>query len=183
VLIRGFEASAEADISLGSAGSITPFFTFSTIKATNQKPDTGRVNIINALYNSSAPLELEGAANDVPFYSLPNYQGSFAPRFNSAKGNWWAEYEYRYTSKITRVDPNEISFGGTTTYANFAAYKGLKKHSIRGGVKFGEEMPVTLTMGIENLTDNTYFQLFQPAPGSGRSFTIGISFGLSKLVK
>lgn len=183
VLIRGYEVSGEVDIPLGDIGSFTPYATFSAIKATNQTPDAGRVRIVQNLYNSSAPLELDGSPTDVPFYSLPNYQGSFAPRFTSAKGNWWAEYEYRYTSKITRVDPNEISFAGTTTYANFASYKGLQKHSIRGGFRFGEEVPVTVTMGIENLTDKTYFQLFQPAPGAGRSFTVGVTFGFSKLLK
>ena len=183
VLIRGFEASAEFDIRLGTIGSLTPYATFSTIKATNQTPDANRVRIVTNLYNSSAPLKLEGSATDVPFYSLPNYQGSFAPRFTSAKGNWWAEYEYRFTSKVTRVDPNDISFAGVTTYGYFAAYKGLKKQSIRGGFKYGEEVPVTVTMGVENLTDNTYFQLFQPAPAAGRSFRIGLSFGLSKFLK
>ena len=183
VLIRGFEAQAEADFALGNIGSLTPFFTFSTIKATNKKPDANRLRIVQTLYNASAPLELSGSVTDVPFYSLPNYQGSFAPRFTSANGRWWAEYEYRFTSKITRVDPNEISFAGTTTYANFASYKGLKKHSIRGGFSFGEEYPVRVTMAVENLTDELYFQLFQPAPSSGRSFTIGMTFSLSSLLK
>lgn len=183
VLIRGLEFSGEADISLGDAGSITPYFTFSTIKATNQTPDANRVRIVTNLYNANAPLELEGSATDVPFYSLPNYQGSFAPRYTSANGKWWGEYEYRFTSKITRVDPNEISFAGTTTYANFAAYEGIKKHSIRGGVKFGETMPFVLTLGVENLTNETNFQLFQPAPGSGRSFTIGFSIGGTRKLK
>jgi outer membrane receptor protein involved in Fe transport len=178
VTIRGFEAQAEVDIPLGDIGSLTPFATFSTIKA-NQTGDANRRAIVQNLYNSNAPLKLEGSVNDIPFYSLPNYQGSFAPRFTSAKGNWWAEYEYRYTSRVTRVDPNDISFAGITTHGYFAAYKGLKKHTIRGGFKFGETMPTTVTMGIENLTNNTYFQLFQPAPAAGRSFTIGISFGRS----
>jgi outer membrane receptor protein involved in Fe transport len=178
VTIRGFEAQAEVDIQLGDFGSLTPFATFSTIKA-NQTGDTNRRAIVQNLYNSNAPLKLEGSVNDIPFYSLPNYQGSFAPRFTSAKGNWWTEYEYRFTSKVTRVDPNDISFAGITTHGYFAAYKGLKKHSIRGGFKFGETSPATVTMGIENLTNNTYFQLFQPAPGAGRSFIIGISFGRS----
>ena len=183
VLIRGFEAQAEADIALGSIGSLTPFFTFSTIKATNQNPDVNRLAIIRNLYNSSAPLELEGSVTDVPFYSLPNYQGTFAPRFTSANGRWWAEYEYRFTSKVTRVDPQEISFAGITTYANFASYKGLKKHSIRGGFNFGEKYPVRVTMAVENLTNELYFQLFQPAPAIGRTFTIGMSFSLSELMK
>jgi outer membrane receptor protein involved in Fe transport len=178
VTIRGFEAQAEVDISLGDFGSITPFATFSTIKA-NQTGDANRRAIVQNLYNSNAPLKLEGSVNDIPFYSLPNYQGAFAPRFTSAKGNWWAEYEYRYTSKVTRVDPNDISFAGITTHGYFAAYKGIKKHTIRGGFKFGEKSPATVTMAVENLTNNTYFQLFQPAPGAGRSFTIGISFGRS----
>jgi outer membrane receptor protein involved in Fe transport len=183
VLIRGFEFQGEVDIPLGDLGSLTPFATFSTIRATNQTPDANRVRIVQNLYNTAAPLELDGTVDDVPFYSLPDFQGSFAPRFNSAKGNWWAEYEYRYTSKITRVDPNEISFAGTTTFANFAAYRGLRKHSIRGGVKFGETMPIVLTMGVENLSNETYFQLFQPAPAAGRSFTVGMSIGWSKLLK
>ncbi len=183
VVIRGMEAQVEADIQLGDFGSLTPFFTFSTIKATNKTPDANRLAIVRNLYNSSAPLELDGSESDVPFYSLPNYQGTFAPRFTSAKGNWWAEYEYRFTSKVTRVDPNEISFAGTTTYANFAGYKGLKKHSIRGGFGFGERFPVRVTMGVENLTDNLYFQLFQPAPAMGRTFTFGFSFSMSELIK
>jgi outer membrane receptor protein involved in Fe transport len=178
VTIRGFEAQAEVDIPLGDIGSLTPFATFSTIKA-NQTGDTNRRAIVQNLYNSNAPLKLEGSVNDIPFYSLPNYQGTFAPRFTSAKGNWWAEYEYRFTSKVTRVDPNDISFAGITTHGYFAAYKGIKKHTIRGGFKFGEKSPATVTMAVENLTNNTYFQLFQPAPGAGRSFTIGISFGRS----
>ena len=183
VLIRGYEASAEVDIRLGDFGSITPYFTFSTIKSTNQTPDASRLAIVTNLYNSSAPLKLEGSPTDVPFYSLPNYQGSFSPRFTSAKGNWWAEYEYRFTSIVTRVEPNDISFAGITTYGYFAAYKGLKKQAIRGGFKFGEQMPTTVTLGVENLANRTYFQLFQPAPAAGRSFTIGVSFGLSKFFK
>jgi outer membrane receptor protein involved in Fe transport len=182
VTIRGFEASAEADFQLGDLGSFTPYFTFSTIKS-QQTPDANRRAIVQTLYNSSAPLELEGTVDDVPFYSLPNYQGSFSPRFTSAKGNWWTEYEYRFTSKVTRVEPNDISFAGITTYGYFAAYKGIKKHAIRGGFKFSETMPTTVTFGVENLTNRTYFQLFQPAPGAGRSFTFGVSFGLSKIVK
>ncbi len=182
VTIRGFEAQGEVDIPLGDFGSLTPFMTFSTIKA-NQVPDPIRRSIVQTLYNSSAPLELEGTVDDVPFYSLPNYQGAFAPRFNSAKGNWWAEYEYRFTSKVTRVEPNDISFAGITTYGYFAAYKGIKKHSIRGGVKFGETVPMNLTLGVENLTNQTNFQLFQPAPTAGRSFTIGLTIGFSKLLK
>jgi outer membrane receptor protein involved in Fe transport len=181
VLIRGFEISSEVDIPLGNVGSITPYVTFSSIKATNKTPDAGRLSIVRNLYNSAAPIRLNGTVDDVPFYSLPNYQGSFAPRFTSAKGNWWAEYEYRFTSRVTRVDPNEISFAGTTTYANFAAYDGLRKHSIRGGFNFGEEVPVTVNMGVENLTDETYFQLFQPAPAAGRSFTVGMSLRWNKL--
>jgi outer membrane receptor protein involved in Fe transport len=178
VTIRGFEAQAELDIPLGDIGSLTPFATFSTIKA-NQTGDANRTAIVRNLYNSNAPLELEGSVNDIPFYSLPNYQGTFAPRFTSAKGNWWAEYEYRFTSKVTRVDPNDISFAGITTHGYFEAYKGLKKQAIRGGFKFGGETPVTVTLGVENLANKTYFQLFQPAPGAGRSFTFGISLGKS----
>lgn len=183
VVIKGFEMQAEADFQIWNWGSLTPFFTFSTIKATNKNPDANRLAIVRNLYKPNAPLELEGTENDVPFYSLPNFQGSFAPRFTSANGRWWAEYEYRFTSKITRVDPNEISFAGTTTYANFASYKGLDKHSIRGGFRLGKEYPVTVTMAVENLTDKLYFQLFQPAPAAGRSFTVGVSFSLSKLYK
>lgn len=186
VTIRGFEAQGEVDIRLGDFGSLTPFVTFSTIKA-NQTGDANRRAIVQNLYNSSAPLELEGSVNDIPFYSLPNYQGAFAPRFTSAKGNWWAEYEYRFTSKVTRVDPNDISFAGITTHGYFEAYKGLKKHSIRGGANVfnGDDgiSRMTVTMGVENLANHTYFQLFQPAPGMGRSFIVGLTYNFSKLFK
>lgn len=186
VTIRGFEAQGEVDIPLGDVGSLTPFISFSTIKS-NQVPDPIRRSIVQNLYNSSAPIELEGSVDDVPFYSLPNYQGAFSPRFISAKGNWWAEYEYRFTSKVTRVEPNDISFAGITTYGYFAAYKGIKKHAIRGGANFfsgsDDNSRVTLTVGVENLTNNLYFQLFQPAPAPGRSFTFGLTYNFSRLFK
>jgi outer membrane receptor protein involved in Fe transport len=180
VTLKGFEAVAEGDIGLGSMGSLSPYFTFNTLHGRNRTNDPTRLAIIRNLYNSSAPLELEGAVDDVPFYSLPNHQGAFAPRYTSRNGRVFAEYEYRWTSRITRVDPNEISFAGTTTYSNFASYEGVRKHSIRGGFRLGKENPVNITMGIENLTDNLYFLRFQPAPAVGRSFTIGTTINLGK---
>jgi hypothetical protein len=180
VILKGFEGVVEADLPLGEAGSLTPYFTFNTLNGRNKTTDPGRLNIIRNLYNSSAPLPLEGSVDDVPFYSLPPNQGTFAPRFTSKSGKWWAEYEYRWTSRIKRVDPNEISFAGTTTFANFASYAGIRKQSIRGGFRLGTEMPISVTMGVENLTDNLYFLRFQPAPAPGRAFTIGTTINLSK---
>ena len=180
VVTRGIETMVEADISLGSAGSFTPYFTFSTLKAQNKNPDATRLAVIKAVYNSSAPLELEGSATDVPFYSLPNWQGAFTPRFTSKNGRVWGEYEYRFTSVITRVDPNEISFAGTTQYAFFASYKGIQKHSIRGGFNVGKENPIRVTLGVDNLTNRLNFLTFQPGPTPGRSFTIGTTIPLSK---
>jgi hemoglobin/transferrin/lactoferrin receptor protein len=180
VELKGFEGVAEADLPLGKAGSLTPYFTFSTLKAQNQRPDANRVAVVNAVYNSSAPLPLEGSANDVPFYSLPKTQGAFAPRYTSKNGRVWAEYEYRWTSRIERVDPNDISFAGTTTFSFFKAYEGLSKQSIRGGFRVGRERSISVTLGVENLTDNLYFLLFQPAPAQGRAFTVGTTINLSK---
>jgi outer membrane receptor protein involved in Fe transport len=180
VVTRGFETMIEADVSLGSAGSLTPFFTFSTLRAQNKNPDATRLAVIRAVYNSSAPLKLEGSPTDVPFYSLPNWQGAVTPRFTSKNGRVWGEYEYRFSSEITRVDPNEISFAGTTQYAFFASYKGIQKHSIRGGFNVGKETPIRVSLGVENLTNRLYFLPFQPGPGMGRSFTIGTTIPLSK---
>lgn len=182
IITRGFEAVAETDISLGDAGSLTPFLSFSTLKAQNKNPDASRLAIINALYNSNAPLELEGSASDVPFYSQPNWQLNFAPRFTSRKGNWWAEYEFRKSSKITRVDPQEMAFGGIVTYSYFASYKGYEKQSLRTGFSFAQDkqFPIRVTLGIENLTSKLYFLPFQPAPAPGRSFTVGTTIGFNK---
>jgi hypothetical protein len=180
VILKGFEGVVEVDIPLGDAGNLVPYFTFNTLHGRNKTNDPNRLTIINALYNASAPLPLEGSANDVPFYSLPPNQGAFAPRFSAKNGRWWAEYEYRWTSRIKRVDPNEISFAGTTTFANFASYAGIRKQSIRGGFRLGKENPVSVTMGVENLTDNLYFLRFQPAPAPGRGFTIGTTINLGK---
>jgi outer membrane receptor protein involved in Fe transport len=180
VVTRGFETMIEADVSLGSAGSLTPLFTFSTLRAQNKNPDATRLAVIRAVYNSSAPLELEGSPTDVPFYSLPNWQGTVAPRFTSKNGRVWGEYEYRFTSKITRVDPNEISFAGTTQYAFFASYKGIQKHTIRGGFTLGKENPMRISLGVENFTNRLYFLPFQPGPAPGRSFTVGTTIPLSK---
>jgi outer membrane receptor protein involved in Fe transport len=179
VVTRGFETMVEADISLGDLGSLTPLFNFSTLKAQNKNPDTTRLAVIRAVYNSSAPLELEGSPSDVPFYSQPNFIGTVAPRLTSKNGRVWGEYEYRFTSKITRVDPNEISFAGSTQYAFFASYRGIRKHSIRGGLMLGDENPIRISLGVENLTNRLYFLPFQPAPAQGRSFTIGTTIPLS----
>lgn len=180
VVLKGFEGVAEADIPLGNAGTLTPYFSFSTINARNKNPDATRLNIVRNLYNSNAPIPLEGSVNDVPFYSLPKHQGTFAPRYTSPSGRFWGEYEYRWTSRVKRVDPNEISFAGTTTYAFFASYEGIKKHSVRGGFRLGRENPISVTVGIDNLTDKLYFLRFQPAPAPGRSYTIGTTIDLSK---
>ena len=181
VVIKGFETVAEADFSLGSAGSFTPYFTFNTLHAQNKTNDPSRLNIIRNLYNSSAPLPLEGSVNDVPFYSLPPRQATFAPRFTGTGGKWWAEYEYRWTARSKRIDPNEISFAGTTTYANFASYAGIRKQSIRGGFRFGgDQSRVSVSLGVENLANKLYFLRFQPAPAPGRSFTIGTTINLGK---
>ncbi len=180
---HGWEAEIETDIPVGDVGSITPYFSIGYLKATNRNPDASRVTILNQFYNSSAPLELEGSANDAPFYSLPKYKYSFAPKFTSANGKWWAEYELRGTSKVTRVDPGEISFAQATQYYYFGAYKGFQKHSIRGGFKLGKELPMTVTLGVDNLLNKTYYSLFQPAPAMGRTFTIGTTISWSKFFK
>jgi len=183
VVIKGWEAEIEGDIRLGDAGSITPYFSLGYIKATNKNPDANRLAVVNNFYNSSAPLKLEGSATDVPFYSLPKYKYAFAPKFTSANGMWWAEYEVRGTNKVTRVDPGEISFAQATQYYYFAAYKGFQKQSIRGGFKIGETVPISVTLGIDNLANRTYFSLFQPTPSMGRTFTIGTTITWSKLIK
>ena len=182
IITRGIEGVAEVDVPLGSFGSLTPFFSFSTLHAQNKNPDSSRLAVINAVYNSSAPLTLKGSASDVPFYSQPNWQMAFAPRLTGKNGRWWAEYEWRKSSRITRVDPQEIAFGGIVTYSYFASYKGYEKQSIRGGFTLAQDKqyPVRVTLGVENLTDKMYFLPFQPAPAPGRSFIVGTTIPLSK---
>lgn len=92
VLIRGFEFQVEADFPMGKFCSFSPYFSFSTIKITNKRPYQNRVTIVQNLYNSNAPLELDGSPSDGSFYSLPNYQGAFTARFTDSKGNSWSEY-------------------------------------------------------------------------------------------
>lgn len=185
IVIRGVEAEIEGDITVGDYGSLTPYLSFSTIKATNRNPDASRLAVVSALYNSSAPLELDGGPDDVPFYALPNWQFAFSPRFTTSDGRWWAEYEWRKTSRITRVDPNQISFPQTTQYYFFASYEGLDKMSIRGGyrIKDTDNFKMKLTLGVENLQGKTYFSLFQPSPAVGRTFLIGTNIEFSRLFK
>lgn len=181
VVLKGFEMVAEADLAVGDAGTFTPYFTFNTLHAQNKTNDPSRLNIIRNLYNSSAPLPLEGSVTDVPFYSLPPRQATFSPRFTGKGGKWFAEYEYRWTARSKRIDPNEISFAGTTTYANFASYAGIRKQSIRGGFRVGgEQSRVSVSLGVENLANKLYFLRFQPAPAPGRSFTVGTTINLGK---
>jgi hemoglobin/transferrin/lactoferrin receptor protein len=181
--IKGWEFMGEASIPVGTAGSFTPYLTLSGIKATNVTADNDRKRIVAAFYSrTDLPLELEGSESDVPFNALPNLQGTAALRFTNATGKWWAEYEYYFTSRITRIDPNNLASGGTTLYHLLASYYGIDRHGLRGGITVGsKENPVRLTASVENLTDELYFAPQQPSFAPGRSFRFGATFNWKKL--
>jgi len=105
-------------------------------------------------------------------------------RFDSLKRRWFAEYEVRYQAQVKRADPLDLSAAISTEYGTLASLNSFSRHSLRGGYTFSQEnYRVSLTLGIENLTNRLYFEHFQTAPAPGRSVVFGMTFELLNLLR
>jgi outer membrane receptor protein involved in Fe transport len=181
VTVQGFEAAGEGAIALGGRGSLNPFFSVGWQKGTLGSPNATQLQLLNNYYNrSDTPVLLEGSVDDFPYSELPDWSGTFALKYTSARGNWWAEYEWRWASQITRVDPDAVFTVNTTLYGYVKSLEGYSKHSLRGGVSFGRTVPIRITVGIENLTNSTYFLPFQNAPAPGLAVVLGATVGWNR---
>jgi hemoglobin/transferrin/lactoferrin receptor protein len=174
VTVKGFEAAGEVAIALGTRGSLNPFVALGWQRGKTDSPTPQAVTLMNTYYNrDDTPIELEGTPDDAPYSELPDWTGTFALRYADAKAVWWIEYELRWATQITRVDPDAVFSVNFPLYGGLESLNGYTKHSIRAGYDFQQKFPLKLTLGLENLTNDTYFLPFQNGPSPGFSLILG----------
>jgi outer membrane receptor protein involved in Fe transport len=173
--IRGFEGSYEASLSLGDAGTITPFGTLGWLKGSNLTPDQNTLKLIAQFYNrTDTPVPLRGSATDAPLSSITPFRIIDGLRFDSPKRRWFAYYQVRYQARVRRADPLDLTAAISTQYGTLASLNSFAVHGLRGGYsRRKESYRVSFRVGIENVTNRLYFEHFQTAPASGRSFVFG----------
>lgn len=174
----GYEAMGEASIPLGSAGSLTPLFSLGWLKSVDEAPSATDRTIVQRFFNrSETPIKLEGGIEDIPARNVIPFQGTVALRFTDRKGRVWVEYEWRFTSDITKVDPEStLASPNITQYGTLRSLEGYDRHALRASYAFKGRVPARLSFGIENLTNAFFFLPFQNAPEAGRTFIFGLSF-------
>lgn len=177
--VKGFELAGEYAIPIGSKGSLNPFLSLGWQRGTIENPDANAIALMNAYYNrDDTPVKLEGTPDDAPYGELPDWTGTFALKYSDAKGAWWAEYEWRWASQMTRIDANAVFSQNFPLYGGLKSYEGYNKHSIRGGFDFQKTFPLKLTIGLENLTNATYFLPYQMGPSPGFSLILGATINV-----
>lgn len=183
--IRGIEAAYEASLSLGRAGTITPFGTLGWLKGSNLTPDQNTLALIARFYNrADTPVSLRGTVNDVPLSSITPFRTIEGVRYDSLKRRWFSEYEIRYQARVTRADPQDLTATISTQYGTLASLNSFAVQAVRGGYSVRkEDRRFSFTLGVENLTNRFYFEHFQNAPAPGRSIVIGTTIELFNLLR
>jgi outer membrane receptor protein involved in Fe transport len=183
--IRGFEASYEASLPLGHAGTITPFGTLGWLKGANLTPDQNTLKLIAQFYNrTDTPVPLSGSANDAPLSSITPFRMIDGVRFDSPKRRWFGEYEVRYQARVTRADPLDLAAAISTQYGTLFSLNPFAVHALRGGYSYAKEnYRASFTIGIENLTNRLYFEQFQTAPAPGRCVVFGTTLEFFNLLR
>ncbi|MGB9180563.1 MAG: TonB-dependent receptor [Pyrinomonadaceae bacterium] len=175
--IQGIEAAYEIGLPLGRAGSLTPYGTMGWLKGSDLTPTRNALTLIQNFYNrADTPLHLRGSASDAPLSSISPFGATFGARYSDRQGVWSGLYEIRYQARVERVDPLDLSTAISTQYGSFASLSPFTKHSLRVVYNYRREAyRMSLTFGVDNLTDRLYFQPFQTGPAPGRSFIFGIT--------
>jgi len=175
--IQGIEAAYEIGLPLGRAGSLTPYGTMGWLKGSDLTPDRNARALIQNFYNrTDTILPLRGSAKDAPLSSISPFGATSGVRYSDRQGVWAGFYEIRYQARVERVDPLDLTTAISTQYGSFASLSPFTKHSLRAVYNYRRESyRMSLTFGVDNLTDRLYFQPFQTAPAPGRSFVFGIT--------
>jgi outer membrane receptor protein involved in Fe transport len=183
--IRGFEASYEASLPLGHAGTITPFGTLGWLKGSNLTPDQNTLKLIAQFYNrTNTPAPLSASASDTPLSSITPFRMIDGVRLDSPKRRWFGEYEVRYQARVTRADPLDLAAAISSQYGTLASLNPITVYTLRGGYSYAKEnYRASFTVGIENLTNRLYFEQFQTAPAPGRSLVFGTTLELFNLLR
>jgi outer membrane receptor protein involved in Fe transport len=183
--IQGFEAACEASVSLGAAGSVTPFGTLGWLKGSNLTPDENARALIRGFYNrADTPVPLRGSERDAPLTGVAPFGGFFGALYSDRRGVWVGEYEAEYRARTSRVDPADLSTPISTQYGSFASLSPFVKQALRVGYNLRrEQYRALLTFGVDNLTDRLYFEPFQTAPAPGRAFVFGLTLDVFDLLR
>lgn len=183
--IQGVEAAYEIGLTLGRAGSLTPYGTMGWLKGSDLTPAQNTLDLIRRFYNrDDTPLRLRGSGGDAPLSNISPFGATFGARYSDRKGVWLGQYEVRHQARVTRVDPLDLTTAISTQYGSFASLSPYTKQSLRAAYNHRrEKYRVSLTFGVDNLTDRLYFEPFQTAPAPGRSFVFGITTDLFGLLR
>lgn len=175
---EGVEATFQGSFALpGNYGSLSPYISFSHLTAEDTAPTAGDLAAVRQLYNrDDVGLRLDGDPNDVPFGAVVENQGLFTLRYTSPAGRWFLEYELRWVDDIDRLAPSVLSTPFETQFGLFASLDGYERHSLRGAYEFKTRVPIRLGIGVENLTDEIYYEPFELglAPGLAYVFSVQV---------
>jgi outer membrane receptor protein involved in Fe transport len=183
--IKGWESTGEVAIPLGSLGSLNPFYSLGSLHGTNSSPTAVQLTQLNVIYNrTNTPILLQGSATDFPLGNITPFRMFSGVQYLDAKGNIFAEYNWRHQKRVTRADPAQFTGTALINYGSFASTNQIDKHSIKGGYNWrNEKLKFSLTAGIDNLADKLYWEHFQNAPAPGRSFVFGFTIEAFNLLK
>jgi outer membrane receptor protein involved in Fe transport len=175
--IQGIEAAYEIGLPLGRAGSLTPYGTVGWLKGSDLTPDRNALTLIRNFYNrADTPVRLRGSASDAPLSSISPFGATIGVHYSDRQGVWSGLYEIRYQARAERVDPLDLTTAISTQYGSFASLSPFTKQTLRAVYNYRRERyRMSLTFGVDNLTDRLYFQPFQAAPAPGRSFIFGMT--------
>ncbi len=176
-IVKGFESSGEVAVAIGHQGSLNPYYEVGWEKGTVSNPTSSAIALMNAYYNrSDTPIKLTGTPSDAPYGEMPTWTGRFGTRFSNATNRWWAEWEMRWATQTTRIDPDAVFSANFPLYPYLLSYSGFSVHTIRAGYNIKGPVPLKITVIVDNITDKLYVLPFQPAPSPGRSFILGATF-------
>jgi outer membrane receptor protein involved in Fe transport len=175
--IRGWESTAEASIPLGTLGSMNPFYSLGSLYGRNNNPTALDIAQINAVYTrTNNPIELSGSATDFPLGGITPFRIIYGTQYLNASGRFFAEYNIRHQSKVTRVPPGQFVGTALINHGSFASLAAFNKHSLKGGYNWKtEKYKFSFSAGVDNLADRLFWEHFQNSPAAGRSFVFGFT--------
>lgn len=137
-------------------------------------PDALRASFLTLLGNLSVTRGDDLLANQPvdPFnFPVVPVKAVLGARWNSATNRYWMEYRSRIVTTQRRLPPGSLYAQPGTARLGFTV------HDVRGGINFDRERyGVALTLGVENLGNRFYQDLFSlfDAPARGRAFVAGL---------
>ncbi len=158
VKIQGFELDGEYSHRLGST-TVTPFLTLAYLHGD--------------IKEAVSPLTGQ-RLNNVPADNISPLKAVAGFRWMTNSNRWWTEYNVRAQAHVERVSPL-LTDDPFLIVQDLLGLRGFGIHTWRGGYNFNREHGrVTLTLGLENFTNEFFREQFQFAPARGRSLTVGL---------